>query len=204
MPARPQRRPHLFLPLGLSSPHLPSPPRILKPALLVLGLRHHLRHDQPIPFSIHGHKREISRRNMAQSLLPHILYHHPHTNLHRSPKRPIHTRLQNQQLPNPHWSYKIQMIHTRRHRERTRMPRSSHRSHQVDILHQPPAKQASQRIRVRRQHNLAPLRLRLGHRPFQNQIAHSYKSKSPQSRVPNANACNTEAVPGSTSKSCVN
>jgi len=121
MPSRSQRRSHLFLPLRLSSTHLPPSPCILKSALLVLRLRNNLRHNQTIPLAIHGDKRQIRRRNMAQPLLPHIFHHNPNSDLHRGPKRPVHTRLQNQQLPNPHRSYKIQMIHTRRYRERTRM-----------------------------------------------------------------------------------
>ena len=172
MPATSERCPHLLLTLRLSRPHLPSPSRILKPPFLMLRLRHNLRHHQLVPLAIHRNKRQIRRRNMPQLLLPHILHHHPNPNLHRRPKSPIDTRLQNQQLPHLHRSDKIQMIHARRHSERPSMSRSRHRPHQVDILHQPPAKQAPNRIRIRRQHNLAPLRLRLRHLPFRNWLTH--------------------------------
>jgi hypothetical protein len=173
MPTRTKRRPHLLLPLRLSRPHLSSPPRIFKPSLLMLCLRNYLRHHQPIPLAIHCNKRQIRRRNMPQPLLSHILHHHPNSNFHRRPERPIHTRLQNQQLPHPHRSHKIQMVHTRGNGKRPRMPTRRHRPHQVDVLHQPPAKQTPYRIRVRRQHNLTPLRLRLRDLSFQNLIAHT-------------------------------
>jgi hypothetical protein len=172
MPTRPQRSPHLLLPLRLSPSHLPSPSSIFKSSLLMLRLRHNSRHHQPIPLPIHRHKRQISRRNMPQPLLSHILHHHPNPYLHGRPKRPIDTSLQNQQLSHSHRSHKIQMIHTRGHRKRPSMPRSRHSPHQIDVLHQPPAKQTANRIRVRRQHNLTPLRLRLRHRPFRNLITH--------------------------------
>jgi hypothetical protein len=181
MPARTQRSPHLLLPSRLPGSHLPSPPCIFKPSLLMLRLRHNLRHNQPIPLAIHRHKGQISRRNVPQPLFPHILHHHPNPNLHRSPKSPVHTSLQDQQLPHPHRSHKIQMVHTRRHRKRPRMTASRHRPHQVDILHQPPPKQTPDRIRVRRQHNLTPLRLRLRDRSTDNFLAHTFKSKSPRS-----------------------
>jgi hypothetical protein len=178
VPTRPKRSPNLLLPMGLTRPHLSSSPRIFKPPLLMLRLRHHLRHHQPVPFAIHRHKRQVRRRNMPQPLLPHILHHHSNPYLHGRPKRSIDTRLQNQQLPNLHRSHKIQMIHTRCHRKRPRMPARRHCPHQIDVLHQPPAKQTPYRIRVRRKHNLTPLRLRLRHLPLCNLITHIFKSKS--------------------------
>jgi len=166
MPSRPKRRPHLFLPLRLAGSHLTSPSRILEPALLMIRLRHNTRYNQPIPFTIHSHKCQISRRNMTQVLFAHILHHHSNSHLHRGPKRTIHTRLQDQQLPHPHWSHKIKVIHRSRDRNRPCMPAGSHCANQVDVLHQPSAKQVPKRIRVRRKHNLTSLRLRLSHRPF--------------------------------------
>ncbi len=180
MPTGPQSRSHLLLPRRLPRSHLPSPPRIFKPPLLMLRHRHNLRNHQPIPLPIHGHKRQISRRNMPQPLFPHILHHHPNPNLHRSAESPVHTRLQNQQLPHPHRSHKIQMIHRSRHRKSPSMTASRHRPHQVDILHQPPPEQTPYRIRVGRQHNLTPLRLRFGDRSTDNFLAHTFKSKSPR------------------------
>jgi len=161
MPTRPKRRPHFLLPLRLSRTHLPSPARVFKSPLLVLRLRHHLRHHQSVPLAIYRNKRQVSRRNMPQPLPPHILHHHPHPNLHRRPECPVHTRLQNQQLSHTHRSHKVQMVHRSRNGKGPRMPRSRHSPHQVNILHQPTAKQTPDRIRVRRQHNLTPLRLRL-------------------------------------------
>jgi hypothetical protein len=198
MPTRPKRSSYLLLPLRLSRPHLPPSPGIFKPPLLMLRLRHHTRHHQPIPLPIYRNKREISRRNMPQSLLPHILHHHPNPYLHGRPKRPIDTRLQNQQLPHSHRSHKIQMIHTRGHRKRPSMPTRRHRPHQIDVLHQTPAKQTPNRIRVCRQHNLTPLRLRLRHRPFRNQFAHTYKSKSQQLPYRNRQPPRSEDTPNST------
>ena len=186
MPARPQRCSHLLLPLRLSRPHLPPSPRILKSSLLMLRLRHNLGYSQLMPFTIHRNKCQIRRRDMPQPLLPHILHHHPNPNFHRSPKRPVHTCLQYQQLPEPHRCHKIQMIHARRNRKCSRMSARRHRRHQIDVLHQTPAKQIANRIRICRQYNLASFRLGLRNLPCQNLIVHIYKSKS---RALSARSC---------------
>ncbi len=142
-------------------------------------LRHNLRNGQLLPLAINSHKRQISRRNMPQPLLTHILHHHPNPNLHRSPESPVHACLQYQQLPQPHRSHKIQMIHARRNRKCPRMPARCHRRNQIDVLHQTPAKQIANRIRICRQYNLTSLGLGLGNLTRQNFIVHIYKSKSP-------------------------
>jgi tetratricopeptide (TPR) repeat protein len=79
-----------------------------------------------------------------------------------------------------HRCNEVQMIHTRRNRDGPRMARGGHCSNQIDVLHQPAAKQIPQRIRICGKDNLASFRLRFRNSPFQNQITHSYKSKLPK------------------------
>src|SRR5947209_785184 len=59
-----KRGTHLFLPLRLACPHLAPPSSIFVPALLVVGLRNHLRHHNPLPLHINGHVGQVSRRDV--------------------------------------------------------------------------------------------------------------------------------------------
>ena len=179
MPAIRQSRTHLFFPQRLIPPHLTSPRCIFVSPFLMLRLGYHLRHDQSMPILIDSDIGQISRRHMPQPILLHILHHSFDTHLHRRPVSAIHAGLQYQQISNSHRRNKIQVIHTCSHRNGSRMSRCSHRSDQIDVLHKPPAKQIPQSIRICGKNNLTPFRLRFRNRPFQNQIAHSYKSKSP-------------------------
>ena len=172
MPLRRKRRSQFFPPRYLATAHLSPPSCILKPPLLVLGLRNHLRNLYPLPRRIHRHKRQVRRSYLPKSATPNILHHCFDANLHRSPPRPVHTRSQNQQIANLHRRHKIQVIHRRRYRVRPRMPARRHRANQVDELHQSSAEQVPDRIRVIRKDNLAPFGLRLADRPCGHTFAH--------------------------------
>ena len=171
MPARPKRRPHLLRPLRLSGPHLAPPPGILIPPLLVLRLRNQRGTSNRCPSDPPPHTSGTRTTHAAASArrTSSTIARTP-TSM-TGPKRPVHARLQNQQVAHMHRSHKVQVVHARRHHDRPRMPDRRHRADQVDKLHQPPAKQIPQRIRVRRKDNLAALRLRLRHRPSKHRLS---------------------------------
>ncbi len=166
MPIFRQRLPHLALPLYFPGPALPSAQRILISPLLMLRLRHNRVHRHRRPRPVHRHIRHIRGGHMPQGARLWVLDHRLHAHFHARPKRPVHARLQDQQIPHMHRCHKIQAIHACRHyQDRPRMPVRRHRPHQVDKLHQLAAKQIAQRVRITRKDDLAAFRLRFPHRP---------------------------------------
>ena len=60
-----------------------------------------------------------------------------------------------------HRRNKVDMVHRRRNHMRARMAKGGHRPNQIDKVHQPPAQQVAERVRVIRQNQFRHLRLRL-------------------------------------------
>ena len=79
-----------------------------------------------------------------------------------------------------HRSHKIQVVHARRHHLPARVPLRRHRPGKINKLHQPPAKQVANRIRIRRKNRITALRLRLPYRPHCIQIRHIYQCNRPR------------------------
>ena len=116
---------------------------------------------------------------MTQPVLAHILHHRLDADLHRGAKGAVDARLQDQQVAHMNGRDEVQVVHAGGHRDGPGMSARRHRSNQVDVLHQPTAKQISQGICVGGKDNLAALGLRLAYRSCQNRFAHSYQCKSP-------------------------
>ena len=73
------------------------------------------------------------------------------SNFHRSAVDPIHGRLENHQIANPHRNQKIQVIGRGGHNVAARVAMGSKRASNVDPVHEPPTQQGAERIGVIRQ-----------------------------------------------------
>jgi tetratricopeptide (TPR) repeat protein len=121
---------------------------------------------------VERNKRQVRRRHMVQRLVGDILDHRLHADLHGGVKRAIHTRLQDEHVPNMYRRDKVDVVHRNGDRNPASMARSRQRGDQVNKLQQPAAKQIAERVGIAREDDLGALRLGIGHGARMGHIRH--------------------------------
>ena len=82
---------------------------------------------------------------------------HLHAHLHGGVKRPVDAGFESDQIAQMHRLDEVDVVHGRGHDKGARVTVSRHGPGQVDKVHQPPAQQVAQRVRVVGQNDLGHL-----------------------------------------------
>lgn len=109
---------------------------------------------------------------MPQPLLADIFHHALHAHLHGGAKRSVDAGLQDQQVADPDGRDEVEMVHAGGDDDRPCVAAGSHRSGQIDELHQAAAKQRAKRIGVAGEDDLGALGLGVGHGAREERFGH--------------------------------